>query len=79
MDKSQWDPKPSKFSLDGTSVSGGGSKGYNVNVNTSFPIYNSPNGRNSIEGTAQYSQHLGGKFGNSRPNYGGAIRFTHRF
>ncbi|XP_055839499.1 diptericin-D-like [Episyrphus balteatus] len=71
--------EPSRFNLDGTSVGGSRGQGYDVNVNSKFPLWTSQSGRNTLDGTAQFQQHMGGPWGNSRPNYGGGLIFTHRF
>ncbi|XP_055383841.1 diptericin-D-like [Condylostylus longicornis] len=60
---------------------GGGSpkQGFDLNLGAQAKIWESQNGRNTLHGTGTYSQHLGGPYGNSRPNYGGGLSFTHRF
>lgn len=62
-------------------VQGGGSprQGFDLSINGRAPIWQSPNGRHSLDGTGQYSQHLGGPYGNSRPNWGAGAQYTFRF
>ncbi|CAD7080680.1 unnamed protein product [Hermetia illucens] len=62
-------------------IQGGGSphSGFDLNVQGRAKIWESNNGRNTLHGTGEYSQHLGGPYGNSRPNFGGGLLFTHRF
>ncbi|XP_055921372.1 diptericin A-like [Eupeodes corollae] len=68
-----------QFNMDGTTIAGSRGQGFDINANTRFPIWSSSNGRNSFDGTAGYSQHVGGPYGNSRPDYRGGVIFTHRF
>ncbi|EDW02709.1 diptericin-D [Drosophila grimshawi] len=62
-------------------VQGGGSprQGFDLSVNGRAPVWQSPNGRHSVDATGQYSQHLGGPYGNSRPNWGAGAMYTFRF
>uniref|UniRef100_A0A1I8PF92 Attacin C-terminal domain-containing protein n=1 Tax=Stomoxys calcitrans TaxID=35570 RepID=A0A1I8PF92_STOCA len=62
-------------------ASGGGSPkdGYNVNVDVRKNVWESQNGRHSIDATGGYSQHLGGPYGNSRPDFRGGASYTYRF
>ncbi|XP_030558299.1 diptericin-D [Drosophila novamexicana] len=62
-------------------VQGGGSprQGFDLSVNGRAPVWQSPNGRHSLDATGQYSQHLGGPYGNSRPNWGAGAQYTFRF
>ncbi|XP_055838163.1 diptericin A-like [Episyrphus balteatus] len=68
-----------QFNMDGTSIAGSNRQGYDVNVNSRFPIWKSENGRSSFDGTAGFSQHVNGPYGNSKPDYRGGFTFTHRF
>lgn len=58
---------------------GGPKQGYDIYAQGRAKLWESQNQRNSLHGTASYSQHLGGPYGNSRPNVGGGLTFTHRF
>ncbi|XP_053964554.1 diptericin-D-like [Anastrepha ludens] len=62
-------------------VQGGGSpgKGIDLSIDTRIPVWQSHNGRHSFDATGQYSQHLGGPYGNSRPNWGAGGMYTFRF
>lgn len=62
-------------------VQGGGSprQGFDLSVNGRAPVWQSNNGRHSLDATGQYSQHLGGPYGNSRPNWGAGAQYTFRF
>lgn len=62
-------------------VQGGGSprQGFDLSVNGRAPVWQSQNGRHSLDATGQYSQHLGGPYGNSRPNWGAGAQYTFRF
>ncbi|EDW08800.1 uncharacterized protein LOC6578968 [Drosophila mojavensis] len=62
-------------------VQGGGSprQGFDLSINGRAPVWQSPNGRHSLDATGQYSQHLGGPYGNSRPNWGAGAMYTFRF
>ncbi|XP_073830135.1 diptericin-D-like [Musca autumnalis] len=62
-------------------VSGGGSRkdGFNVNADVRKNVWESQNGRHSIDVTGGYSQHLGGPYGNSRPDFRGGGVYTFRF
>lgn len=42
-------------------------------------VRESNNGHETLHGTGDYNQHLGGPYGNSQPNFGGELLFTHRF
>ncbi|XP_037952049.1 diptericin-A-like [Teleopsis dalmanni] len=60
---------------------GGGSpgKGFDINVDGRAPVWKSENGRHQIDATGGYSQHLGGPYGNSRPDFRGGAVYTFRF
>ncbi|KAH8275269.1 hypothetical protein KR026_004141 [Drosophila bipectinata] len=60
---------------------GGGSpkQGFDLNLNTRVPVWQSNNGRHSFDATGQYGQHLGGPYGNSRPQWGAGGVYTFRF
>ncbi|XP_055383844.1 diptericin-D-like [Condylostylus longicornis] len=60
---------------------GGGSskQGLDLNLGAQTKLWESQNGRNTLHGTGTYSQHLGGPYGNSKPNFGGGVTFTHHF
>ncbi|XP_062132081.1 diptericin-A-like [Drosophila sulfurigaster albostrigata] len=62
-------------------VQGGGSprQGFDLSINGRAPVWQSNNGRHSLDATGQYSQHLGGPYGNSRPNWGAGAQYTFRF
>lgn len=72
------EPDNSDLQLQGQ---GGGSpgKGFDVSVDGRKNIWNSDNGRHSVDATAGYSQHLGGPYGNSRPDFRGGASYTFRF
>ncbi|KAH8401208.1 hypothetical protein KR009_003701 [Drosophila setifemur] len=67
-----------QFQLNG---GGGGSpkQGFDLNLNARVPVWQSNNGRHSFDATGQYGQHLGGPYGNSRPQFGGGGVYTYRF
>ncbi|KAH8270812.1 hypothetical protein KR018_005647 [Drosophila ironensis] len=67
-----------QFQLNG---GGGGSpkQGFDLNLNTRVPVWQSNNGRHSFDATGQYGQHLGGPYGNSRPQWGAGGVYTFRF
>ncbi|XP_055383843.1 diptericin-D-like [Condylostylus longicornis] len=71
-------PANNNFKLFG---GGGGSpkQGFDVGLGATAKVWESPNGRNQLFGTRTYSQHLGGPYGNSRPNVGGGATFIHKF
>ncbi|XP_036344856.1 diptericin-A-like [Rhagoletis pomonella] len=79
-DKWQSSPDSQRFSPQ-LNIQGGGSphKGIDLNVDTRVPVWQSNNGRHSFDATGQYSQHLGGPYGNSRPNWGAGGVYTYRF
>lgn len=60
---------------------GGGSRkqGLDLSVDVKKNIWNSANGRHSVDATGGYSQHLGGQYGSSRPNYRAGAGYTYRF
>ncbi|XP_073830134.1 diptericin-A-like [Musca autumnalis] len=62
-------------------VNGGGSRkdGFNVNADVRKNVWESQNGKHSVDLTGGYSQHLGGPYGNSRPDYRGGGVYTYRF
>ncbi|CAD7080677.1 unnamed protein product [Hermetia illucens] len=62
-------------------IQGGGSphSGFDLSFKGQTKLWESNNKRNTLHGTGQYSQHFGGPYGNSRPNFGGGLIFTHRF
>ncbi|CAD7080676.1 unnamed protein product [Hermetia illucens] len=62
-------------------IQGGGSphSGFDLSVQGRAKIWESDNGRNTLYGTGQYGQHLGGPYGNSEPSFGGGLMFSHRF
>ncbi|ALC42567.1 maker130 [Drosophila busckii] len=53
--------------------------GHDVHVQGQAPVWTSNNGRHEVDVAAQYGQHLGGPYGNSRPSYGGAGIYRFRF
>ncbi|XP_017839297.2 diptericin-A [Drosophila busckii] len=67
-----------QFSLQG---GGGGSprQGFDLSLNGRAPVWQSQNGRHSLDALGQFSQHLGGPYGNSRPNWGAGAAYTFRF
>ncbi|XP_017033192.1 diptericin A [Drosophila kikkawai] len=73
-------PPPDRrpFQLNG---GGGGSpkQGFDLNLNAQAPVWQSNNGRHSLDATGQYGQHLGGPYGNSRPQWGAGGVYTYRF
>ncbi|XP_039481958.1 diptericin A [Drosophila santomea] len=60
---------------------GGGSprQGFDLSLNGRAPVWQSPNGRHSFDATGSYAQHLGGPYGNSRPQWGAGGVYTFRF
>ncbi|XP_050325320.1 diptericin A-like [Bactrocera neohumeralis] len=62
-------------------LQGGGSpkQGIDLSLDTRVPVWQSPNGRHEFDATGQYSQHLGGRYGNSPPNWGVGGQYTFRF
>ncbi|XP_033247423.1 diptericin A [Drosophila miranda] len=60
---------------------GGGSprQGFDLSLNGRAPVWQSPNGRHSFDATGHYGQHLGGPYGNSRPQWGAGGQYTFRF
>ncbi|KAI8037138.1 diptericin-A [Drosophila gunungcola] len=67
-----------QFQLNG---GGGGSskQGFDLNLNARAPVWQSQNGRHSFDATGSYAQHLGGPYGNSRPQFGAGGVYTYRF
>ncbi|XP_037717161.1 diptericin-A [Drosophila subpulchrella] len=67
-----------QFQLNG---GGGGSpkQGFDLNLNARAPVWQSHNGRHSFDATGSYGQHLGGPYGNSRPQFGAGGVYTYRF
>ncbi|XP_075155438.1 diptericin-D-like [Haematobia irritans] len=63
------------------SASGGGqpNTGYNLNLDVRKNVWESQNGRHSVDATGGYSQHLGGPYGNSRPDFRGGAVYTYKF
>lgn len=53
--------------------------GTDVAAQAQARLWRSDNGRNQVNGNAQYGQHFGGPGGKSRPSYGGGLTFIHRF
>ncbi|XP_055383834.1 diptericin-D-like [Condylostylus longicornis] len=73
-------PKPANDNFKLFGNGGGSSKqGFDVNLGGAAKVWESQNGRNQLFGTGTYSQHLGGPYGNSRPNVGGGATFIHKF
>ncbi|XP_054740327.1 diptericin A-like [Anastrepha obliqua] len=62
-------------------IQGGGSpgKGLDLSVHARVPVWQSGSGRHSFDATGQYAQHLGGRYGNSPPNWGVGGVYTFRF
>ncbi|XP_055383846.1 diptericin-D-like [Condylostylus longicornis] len=58
---------------------GSGKTGYDVALGVQTKLWESQNKSTSIHGTATYAQHLGGPYGNSKPNYGGGIGVRFNF
>ncbi|XP_065363370.1 diptericin-D-like [Calliphora vicina] len=60
---------------------GGGSRkdGFDVSLDARQNVWQSDNKRHSVDVTGGYSQHLGGPYGNSRPEYRGGAGYTYRF
>lgn len=54
-------------------------QGTNVNAQVGGTVWQSGNGRSKIEANGNYGRQFGGPGGTSRPNYGGNIKFTHKF
>nr|ACN93798.1 antimicrobial peptide diptericin [Musca domestica] len=78
-DKSQPPPPQIKDPQVRVDVGGSPKDGYNVNADVRKNIWTSDNGRHSFDATAGYSQHLGGPYGNSRPDYRGGGSYTYRW
>ncbi|XP_034477469.1 diptericin A [Drosophila innubila] len=58
---------------------GGSGQGLDLSVNGRVPVWQSNNGRHSLDATGQYAQHFGGPFGTTRPNWGAGATYTFRF
>lgn len=54
-------------------------QGTDVAIEAQRRLWESQNGRNSLDGQANYNQHFGGPAGRQRPNYGAGLMFRHRF
>ncbi|XP_011196470.1 diptericin-A [Zeugodacus cucurbitae] len=74
-------PQPQPQRQPQFNLQGGGSpkQGIDLSLDTRVPVWQSNNGRHSFDATGQYSQHLGGPYGNSRPNWGAGGVYTYRF
>ncbi|XP_073830133.1 diptericin-D-like [Musca autumnalis] len=74
-------PPPQQIKDPQVNVNVGGSPkdGYNVNADVRKNIWTSDNGKHSFDATAGYGQHLGGPYGNSRPDYRGGGIYTYRW
>ncbi|XP_030387500.1 diptericin-A-like [Scaptodrosophila lebanonensis] len=62
-------------------IQGGGSprQGIDLNVQTRVPVWQSGNGRHSVDALGNYGQHLGGPYGNSRPQWGAGAQYSYQF
>ncbi|XP_034650953.1 diptericin-A [Drosophila subobscura] len=58
---------------------GGPRQGIDLSLSGRAPVWQSQNGRHSVDATGQYAQHLGGPYGNSRPQFGVGGQYTFRF
>ncbi|KAM7348609.1 diptericin-D-like isoform 1-T2 [Cochliomyia hominivorax] len=60
---------------------GGGSRkqGFDVNLGVRQKVWESQNKRHSVDVHGGYSQHLGGKYGSSRPRFNGGVQYTYKF
>ncbi|EDW72470.1 uncharacterized protein Dwil_GK20932 [Drosophila willistoni] len=60
---------------------GGGSprQGFDLSLQGRAPVWQSNNGRHQLDATGSYAQHLGGPYGNSRPQWGAGAQYTFRF
>lgn len=54
-------------------------QGTNLAAEAQARLWESRNGRSSLDGQANYNQHFGGPAGRQRPNYGAGLTFKHRF
>lgn len=72
---------PILFQLPQLSGGGGGSRkqGFDVNLNAQQKVWESQNKRHSVDVNGGYSQHLGGQYGSSRPNYRVGAGYTYKF
>lgn len=71
--------RPRRAADNGNSVSVAvdhGRHGTNVGVEAQRRLWQSQNGRSTIDGQANYNQHFGPR---SPPNYGVGVQFRHRF
>ncbi|XP_055915913.1 diptericin-D-like [Eupeodes corollae] len=71
--------KPPKIDFSGSSIRGSNRQGFDVLGRAEVPVWQSRDGRSSLHGNTQYSQHLGGFGGNSKPNYQFGTTFRYRF
>ncbi|XP_061387361.1 diptericin-D-like [Musca vetustissima] len=79
-EKSQPPPPPQiKDPQVNVNVGGSPKDGYNVNADVRKNIWTSDNGKHSFDATAGYGQHVGGPYGNSRPDYRGGGIYTYRW
>jgi hypothetical protein len=53
--------------------------GTQVSAQAQGTLWRSNNGRTSVDANANWSRTYGGRFGTSRPNYGGMVTFKHKF
>lgn len=51
-------------------------QGTNVNAGANYNLFRSQDRRTNLDATANYQQNFGPR---SRPDFGGGLRFTHRF
>ncbi|KAM7347861.1 diptericin-D-like [Cochliomyia hominivorax] len=60
---------------------GGGSRkqGFDVSIDARQKVWESQNKRHSVDVTGGYSQHLGGQYGSSRPQFRGGVGYTYKF
>ncbi|KAM7348176.1 diptericin-D [Cochliomyia hominivorax] len=74
-------PAPTPKPLPQLVGGGGGNRkdGFGVSVDAHQKVWTSDNGRHSLGVTAGYGQHLGGPYGNSRPDYRVGGGYTYNF
>nr|P18684.1 RecName: Full=Diptericin-D; Flags: Precursor [Protophormia terraenovae] len=74
-------PTPAPPNLPQLVGGGGGNRkdGFGVSVDAHQKVWTSDNGRHSIGVTPGYSQHLGGPYGNSRPDYRIGAGYSYNF